>query len=226
VQQAEPAAVPPAPVAPAEPEVAPPVAPPPAARVVLPPPPAAPPVAREEPLPATPPDESVHVPALEVAGSFSALWDDAFSRDGGDGFLERGWVLSLCGNLNRSLGVVGEVSGHYTSDDTLDASGAPLSVDRDLLGVHAGVRYSRRGGGLAVPYVQGLAGWTRSGVESVGIRRVEDAFSIQPGVGLQLRFSRGVGLTLGADYRLVIGGEETRNEARVHAGLVLAVGDR
>jgi len=225
VPQVEPVAPSPAATVPARPE---PVAEAPvveAAPVV----PAAPsPAVREEPLPPmpTPAQAGVRVPAMEITGAYSALWDDVLSEDGGDGFLEAGWMLSLCGNLTQSIGVVGEVSGHYTSDDTLDASGAPLAADWDLLGVHAGPRYTHRGGGFAVPYVQALAGWTRTGVELAGVRRVEDAFSIQPGVGLNLRLSRSVGLGFGADYRLAFGEYENRNELRLHAGLVLAIGDR
>ena len=219
---------PPAAVAPATPEPAPEpaVVEPRTPAVVEPVPTAVSPVTPEEPPAAMPPAESVRVPALEITGAYSALWDDVLSEDGGDGFLEAGWVLSLCGNLNRSLGVVGEVSGHYTSDDTLDALGAPLAVDWDLLGVHAGPRYTHRSGGFAVPYVQALAGWTRTGVELAGQRVVEDAFSVQPGVGLQLRLSRSVGLGLGADYRLVFGEDESRNELRLYAGLVLGIGGR
>jgi hypothetical protein len=162
---------------------------------------------------------------MEITAAYSGLWDDALAEDGGDGFLEAGWNLSLCGNVTRSIGVVGEVSGHYGSDDLLDAASAPLPVDYDVLGVHAGPRYTLRRDGFVVPYVQALAGWTRTGVELAGIRVVDDAFSIQPGVGLQLRLSRKVGLGLGADYRLVLE-DETRNEFRFHAGLVLGVGRR
>jgi hypothetical protein len=171
------------------------------------------------------PAESSRVPTLEIAGAYSGLWDDALAEDDGDGFLEAGWALSLCGNVTRSIGVVGEVSGHYGSADLLDAVGAPLPVDYDILGVHAGPRYRFRRDGFVVPYAQALAGWTRTGVELASQRIVDDAFSIQPGVGLQLRLSRSVGLGLGADYRLVFE-DETRNEFRFHAGLVLGVGGR
>jgi len=60
----------------------------------------------------------------------------------------------------------------------------------------------------------------------LGLREVEDAFSIQPGAGLQLRLTPSLGLGLGADYRLVFGEEENRNEFRLHAGLVFLVGNR
>jgi hypothetical protein len=164
---------------------------------------------------------------MEVALAYSALWDDAFSRGGADGFYDLGWTLSLCANLTPSLGVVGDASGHYTPDDAQDALGAPVPRDRDLLGVHAGLRYTHRGEGFAVPYVQALAGWTRSGLDQPdGRRDVEDAFSIQPGLGLQLRLSRSVGLALGADYRLVFGEAERRSEVRLHAGLVFGIGGR
>jgi hypothetical protein len=232
-----PPAPPPEPIAPApaappeaEPEPAaepaPPVAEPTAPPPVEPAPSAAPPAVQEERAPTGASEDSVRIPAMEVTVAWSGLWDDAFSRDGGDGLYELGWLVSLCANMNRSLGIVGEASGHYTSDDILDTVGAPLAVDRDLLGVHAGVRYTLARGGRAMPYLQALGGWTRSGFEVAGGREVEDAFSIQPGVGLHLQLSRSAGLALGADYRLVLGREENRNEVRFHAGLVFAVGDR
>jgi hypothetical protein len=187
-----------------------------------------PPAVGAEPLPPMPVREgdAVRVPAMEVTAAWSGLWDDAFSENGGDGFQELGFLLSLGAPLNRSLSVVGEASGHYGSDDLTDALGVPLTLDRDVLGVHAGPRFTHRGDGRAEPYVQALAGWTRTGLELAGLREVEDAFSIQPGVGLNLRLSRSVGLGLGADYRLVFGEEENRNEVRVHAGLVFGIGDR
>lgn len=217
----------PAPPAPALPEPAPEpaVVEPRAPAAVAPVPTAVSPVTPEEPPAAMPPAESARVPALEITGAYSALWDDVLSEDGGDGFLEAGWTLSLCGNVTRSLGVVGEVSGHYGSDELLDAAGAPLRVDYDVLGVHAGPRYTLRRDGFVVPYVQALAGWTRIGVELTGRRIVDDAFSVQAGAGLQLRLSRSLGLGLGADYRLVLE-DESRNEIRFHAGLVLGVGGR
>jgi hypothetical protein len=195
------------------------------------PPAVAPPAARREvaPLespPAEPPAEPVGVPTLEATVAYSGLWDDTFSRGGGDGFYELGWVLSLCGNLSRSIGVVGEASGHYSSEDTLDDAGAPLAVDRDLLGVHAGLRYTHRGGGRVAAYAQALGGWTRSGLEISGRRELEDAFSVQPGLGLHVRLSTSVGLAVGVDYRLVLGDEQDRGEVRFHAGVVIAAGER
>jgi hypothetical protein len=163
---------------------------------------------------------------MEATVAYSGLWDDTFSRDGGDGLYELGWVLSLCGNLSRSVGVVGEASGHYSSEDVLDESGAPLAIDRDLLGVHAGLRYTYRGGGRIAAYAQALAGWTRSGLEVSGRRELEDAFSVQPGMGLHVRLSASVGLAVGADYRFVFGDEQDRGEVRFHAGLVIAAGER
>ena len=220
---AEPAFVVPSPAAPPVRE-APEPRPAPVAETVVPPPPAV----SAEPLPPMPAREgdAVRVPAMEVTAAWSALWDDAFSQDGGDGFQELGFLFSLSAPLNRSLAVVGEASGHYGSDDLTDALGVPLTLDRDVLGVHAGPRFTHRGRGRAEPYVQALAGWTRTGLELAGLREVEDSFSIQPGVGLNLRLSRSVGLGLGADYRLVFGEEENRNEVRLHAGLVFAIGDR
>jgi hypothetical protein len=161
---------------------------------------------------------------MEATIAYSGLRDDAFSKGGRDGFFELGWVLSLCGNLSRSIGVVGEASGHYSSEDTLDASGAPLAVDRDLLSAHAGLRYTHRGPGRVAAYVQALGGWTRSGVEASGRREIEDAFSVQPGLGVHVRLTSSVGIALGADYRLVLGRQQDRGEIRYLVGVVIGAG--
>lgn len=236
------AAAPPAPPGPVRVEAQPAPAPAPAAVAPAPEPPEAPPAAREpvfvpapapqaaavEPVPVPvdlPPDEGAGVPALEIGAAWSALWDESFDVDDADGFFEVGWMVSFNASLTRSLGIVGEASGHYGSQP-LDVAGTLVDFDYDLLGVHAGPRYTHRGGGAVQPYVQALAGWTRTGFEAAGARVVDDAFSIQPGVGLTVRLSRSVGLGLGGDYRLVFGEIENRNEARVHAGLVFAVGKR
>ena len=167
---------------------------------------------------------SVRVPAIEIAAGYSYLRDDTFPES--DGSYPLGWILSGCANLNRKVGVVGEVSAQYKSEDALDDFGAPFNVDLGLLGVHAGLRYTLRHAGFVTPYVQALAGVTRSSVDLAGLREVEDDFSIQPGAGLVVRLSDSVGLGLGGDYRLVFGEENQRNQFRLHADLVFGIGSR
>jgi hypothetical protein len=210
----------PAVVVPPEPEAMPAAS---AAEPVAPSPPTAQPLPRQvasAPLPETP---SVRVPAMEIAAGYSYLWDDTFPES--DGSYPLGWILSGCANLNRKIGVVGEVSAQYKSQDALAELGAPLNVDLGLLGVHAGLRYTHRTA-LVTPYVQALAGVTRSSVDLAGLRTVEDDFSIQPGAGLVVRLSDSVGLGLGGDYRLVFGEENQRNQFRLHADLVFGIGSR
>ena len=79
---------PPAAAAPAIPEPAPQpaVVEPQAPAVAKPVPAAVSPVTPEEPPAAMEPAESARVPAMEVTAAYSALWDDAFSANGGDGF--------------------------------------------------------------------------------------------------------------------------------------------
>jgi len=197
------------------------------------PPAEAPPESAPITLPATAPPEpspasaldAFAVPSIEATVAYSGLWDDTFSRSGRDGLFELGWVLSLCGNVSGAFGVVGEASGHYSSEETLDDAGETLAVDRDLLAVHAGLRYTHRGGRIAA-YAQALAGWTRSGLELSGRREIEDAFSVQPGLGLYVGLTGSVGLAVGADYRLVLGDETNRGEVRFLVGLVVAAGER
>jgi hypothetical protein len=184
-----------------------------------------PPTPPPEAFPGSAPDDAFAVPSIEAAVAYSGLWDDTFSRGGNDGLFELGWVLSLCGNVSRSFGVVGEASGHYSSEETPGPQGEPLATDRDLLAVHAGLRYTHRGGRIAA-YAQALAGWTRTGLEVSGRREIEDAFSVQPGLGLYVGLTGSVGLAVGADYRVVFGDERDRGEVRFLAGLVIAAGER
>jgi hypothetical protein len=167
---------------------------------------------------------SVRIPAIEIAAGYSYLRDDTFPES--DGSYPLGWILSGCANLNRKVGVVGEVSAQYKSEDALADFGAPFNVDLGLLGVHAGLRYTLRHAGFVTPYVQALAGVTRSSVDLADLRTVEDDFSIQPGAGVVVRFSDSVGLGLGGDYRLVFGEENQRNQFRLHADLVFGIGSR
>jgi hypothetical protein len=190
------------------------------------PPPPPPARAPRQTATASLPTEPFAAPKLEATVAYSGLRDDTFSKGGRDGFFELGWALSLCGNLSRSIGVVGEANGHYSSEETLDAAGAPLAVDRDLLSAHGGLRYTHRGSGRVAAYVQALAGWTRSGVEASGRREIEDAFSIQPGLGVHVRLTPSVGVALGADYRLVLGKQQDRGEVRYLVGIVIAAGRR
>lgn len=186
--------------------------------------PMAEPLPEEPSLAPTPEAPSVRVPAMEVEAGYSALEDDTLPLGGGSFAL--GWVLSGCANVNRGLGVVGEASGHYTTEDALDDLGGPVEMDLGLLGVHAGLRYTHRRGGFVTPYVQALAGVTRTSVELAGRREVEDDFSVQPGAGLVFRISEGVGVAVGADYRLVFAEDAERNELRLHTGLVFGFGRR
>ncbi|HYN03378.1 MAG TPA: hypothetical protein VE359_13095 [Vicinamibacteria bacterium] len=209
------------PAAPAEEPVAPPTR---AAEPVAAPPPTAQPLPRQmasAPLPETP---SVRVPAMEIAAGYSYLWDDTLPES--DRAYPLGWILSGCANLNRKIGVVGEVSAQYRSEDGLAELGAPFNVDLGLLGVHAGLRYTHRHAGFVTPYVQALAGVTRSSVDLADFRTVEDDFSIQPGAGVVVQLSDSVGLGLGGDYRLVFGEERQRNQFRFHADLVFGIGGR
>ncbi len=167
----------------------------------------------------------MRVPAMEITGAYSALWDDVLSEDGGDGFLEAGWMLSLCGNLNRSLGVVGEVSGHYGSDELLDAVGAPLARRTGTSSACTPACATRTGATASPcptsrPSPAGRApgsswpagGWSRTPSRS------SPGWASSSGC-------RGAWASASAPTTASCFGEdESRNELRLHAGLVL--GDR
>ena len=174
------------------------------------------------PMPQAP---SARVPALEIAAGYAYLHDDSFPG-------ERRRLrdrLDPLGAARTSTGASASSARRARStaaDDRWTDRARRSRWTSASSALHAGLRYAHRGSGLATPYVQGLAGVTRSSVELAGRREVEDDFSIQPGAGVVFRLSDGVGLGLGGDYRLVFGEVDQRNEFRLHADLVFGIGSR
>ena len=206
-----------------------------------------------QPLPSGAPPQAVGeaaVPGAEIGLGYSYLWDDRMSQiryreDTTSAFASDpklsssfwlGGVLSANFNVTDRVGIVTEVSDHHQSQTV---QGFP--VDVDVLGVHAGVRYTDRQDDVATPYAQFLLGMTRFSTEAnlpdnTTLLFRPTHFSIQPGVGVMFRLSDKVRFGLGGDYRLVFTEPSTdpllsfpknkTNEFRLHAGLVFGVGTR
>jgi opacity protein-like surface antigen len=186
------------------------------------------------------------VPRAEIGLGSSYLWDDRMGNieltDGNDsvplglsGSFKLGWVLSGTLNVTDHLGIVGEASGHYRSQDLpgSDLGLGSLSLGAKVLGLHTGLRYTDRGDAVATPYAQALFGVTRFSVDVLGGSETETDFSIQPGVGVMFKVSDRIRIGVGGDYRLVFTGggglplvlpPNKTNELRFHVGVVFGLG--
>ena len=135
-----------------------------------------------------------------------------------------GWSLDIAANLNDAWGIVGEASGAYRA-----ASDSDLGVDVNL-SIHtvgAGARWSRRGAGRIVPFLQMLAGVTKVSAHAdvVGneISGSSTELMLQPGGGVNIMLTERLGLVGQADYRRVFldgsDGESGESELRVLLGV-------
>jgi opacity protein-like surface antigen len=169
--------------------------------------------------------------AQNNAGEFSAGWrvlhfeEETFSR---------GWYADALGNLTDSLGVVGEVSGHYrTIDETRVVAGFPVNVVADLK-IHSfmgGIRLSARQNPQIVAFGQALFGLVHGsasfeGSTTVGGRTftVDESESdsdtaFELGGGVNVRMAENIGLRFAASYFRVIE-EGASNSVRFAVGVV------
>jgi opacity protein-like surface antigen len=169
--------------------------------------------------------------AQNNSGEFSAGWrvlhfeEETFSR---------GWYADVLGSLTDSLGVVGEVSGHYrTLEETRVVAGFPVNVEADLR-IHSfmgGMRFSARQNPQIVPFGQALFGLVHGSASVEGSTTVagrtltvDDSESdsdaaFELGGGVNVGLSNTLGLQFAASYFRVIE-EGASNSVRFAVGVV------
>lgn len=166
---------------------------------------------------------SQDVPVAELTAGYAYLYDDGFKDTGASGNFPIGWMVSVNFNLNKWLGVVGDVGGSYKSEALVVGVDENLSV----LAFNGGFRFSIRND-AATPYFQAVFGGARYSDTAIGIGLAETHFAMQPGIGVGIKVSKLIGLDLGVDYRRDFGGTifTNSNEFRAHAGVVFRVGQK
>jgi hypothetical protein len=148
-------------------------------------------------------------PSYELYGGYAYLREQDLETN-----FSAGWSVSFAKNLSRSLGIVGDVGGNYTTLEGVD-----LSVHAFL----GGIRYSFRGGAVT-PYVEGLAGLARAGASYQDISASDSEFAIQGGAGVSIRFTESVAVRTGVDFRNIFSEDGSSQEFRVIAGLSFGFG--
>ncbi len=176
------------------------------------------------------------VSAFPGGGIFFTKGSDGTAPD----FGEYALGASAAFNVNRWLGVEGEIGGGVSVQQDLSFRGATLRDTKvpHTLAYNGNVVFNPFGSDRSVvPYVTGGAGgltiFSRDAVAQLGVARDETFFTGNVGGGIKWFASRHLGLR--ADYRFIaiqskddapafFGLDETRYGHRVYAGIVLTGG--
>ena len=165
-------------------------------------------------------------PKADVAFSWAVLVAKADVETGDYTALPVGWLAAVSVSLTKNLAVVGEIGGNYKSE-TVTAYGYDVDVNLSEYAFLGGVKV-QGGSPKARPFFQTLFGISRySGGSDAGgfdVSVSTNEFAIQPGGGVDVFFSKSVGLRIQGDYRFVMGEEENSNEFRFAAGVVIGFG--
>ncbi|MBI3934133.1 MAG: outer membrane beta-barrel protein [Acidobacteria bacterium] len=146
-----------------------------------------------------------------------------------------GWNVSLAGNVNRNLGIVGDFAGHY-SDESATSGAAVISSNLTLTSLMAGPRVSERTMRWVTPFAHALFGMTRvnaevtveqPGVPTSSASNDVTGFSTALGGGLDINMSQGLALRLFQVDYLIIRSDGFKHEGvRASAGIVWRIGQR
>ncbi len=163
--------------------------------------------------------QAQETPSIELSGGYS------FLRDYGSNLnFPAAWYASVAKKLTDSVGVVGEVGGKYKSSGTPGTAATTLRTHTFL----AGPRFVGKGTPRVVPFVQMLVGGARvsNKVDTLGVivSTSQTEFALQPGAGVDMKFSDRASVRLQGDYRRILADAGDANEFRFVVGLVFGVG--
>ena len=166
---------------------------------------------------------SAQTPKVEISAGYQAL--HALNQT-----LPLGWYVDFAGNVNRWLGIMGEVGGAYRTKSEPISINRMVEVTSKVHTFMGGVCLSARINRRIILYHPVLIGGVHASVsaDAVGVTLSpsETKFALQPGIGLNLMVTDRVGMQVAADYRRVFLGEDrgSENESRFTIGIVLPLG--
>ena len=185
------------------------------------------------------PATAQQAPKTEVFGGYSY-----FHPDGGGGL--HGWNGSVDVSLNKWLGVVADISGHYGSSSTnvstailgLPDLSVKASSDSNVHTILVGPQASYRKDERLTPFGHALFGLARFhergtattsgpvlGTTSFSFSDSNTGFAMGLGGGLDVKVTRSVALRLiQADYLMTRLNGGTQNNARISVGFVFRFG--
>lgn len=170
------------------------------------------------------------VPKIEMYGGYSFLRIEEINH--------HGWNLTFGPNLNKNLGIMTEISGHYGSRTDTISSGRDLEVDSMVHSFMLGPRAFQTVGGVWTPYVQSLFGIARVDVDgtvlqngvkipSLSSSEGDLGFGMALGGGLDVKATDAIAFRIfQADYFVVRVGGAKSEGGRISTGIVFRFGQR
>ena len=144
-----------------------------------------------------------------------------------------GWNASLDGKVNKNLGIVADVSGHYNSQ-LQTVSGIQSKSSLHIHSILVGPRVSESAGRWT-PYAQALFGWARlnTSLSSTGpgtpfsTSGSTNAFAVDLGGGIDFKMYDALALrVIQIDYVLLHANSQKQQGVRIGAGLVFLLGTK
>jgi hypothetical protein len=148
---------------------------------------------------------------VDVAGGWAFLHEEDLN-------VPKGWFAAVAGDVNKWLGIVGQVSGNYKTVTELG-----IDVDTNIHIFGAGPRFSGTQNAKLTPYGQVLFGVARvnASVPNVpGADFSETDFAVQPGAGIDITPNGRVGVRLQVAGTFIRTEEETLRELQFMVGIV------
>jgi Outer membrane protein beta-barrel domain len=154
-------------------------------------------------------------PSVDVGVSWALLGES-------DMTLPAGWVVAVAGHVTDHAAIVGEIGGNYKS---ASAPGGPIDVsEHSFLG---GGRYAFGRDAQVRPFVQTLVGMSRASFSRTEVGVSFNAFTVQPGAGVDFKVSPKVAVRLQSDFRwMTLQDMGSGWQYRLAAGVVFALGGR
>jgi hypothetical protein len=154
-------------------------------------------------------------PSVDVGISWALLGES-------DMTLPAGWVAAVAGRVTDHVAIVGEIGGSYKS---VSAPGGYIDVsEHSFLG---GGRYAFGRDAQLRPFIQTLVGVSRESLSRTQVGVSVNAFTVQPGAGVDFKVSPRVAVRLQTDFRwMTLQDMGSGWQYRLAAGLVFALGGR
>lgn len=178
--------------------------------------------------------DTMPVPLVEVSAGYVWMQETRSERE-----FPLGWSFSGGVNLTQWFGIVGEVGGSYWSEDGSYLGGTvALSQKAQVYTFLGGPRFFHKTGRV-VPFAQVLAGVGNRRLQQTELRSegphagmstwspATTSFAIQPGGGVTIYLTEGIGVRAAGDYRSVIQAtDDVFNEFRFVTGFTFQWGHR
>jgi hypothetical protein len=150
-----------------------------------------------------------------VALSYTVLHDSEIKET-----FPTGWAVAATGNMGPLFAVVGEIGGNYKTVSVLGTD-VNLRVHSYLGGIRV-----RNESSNAALFAQLLVGAATKGLSVAGEGANATSFALQPGGGVDFRFTQRIDLRAQFDFRTMRSEGVSTNEFRFSIGAVFGFGGR